>query len=93
MKHRSKVVIWESCNFLCSRNQSVVSFIDPIELQVFFVYLNAPISGGIVNDDNFVVTIVLHKDGIQIVLYPKTRIIIVARNNDAEREFFSNFGQ
>ena len=52
------------CNILCIGNQSVVFFVDLVELKVLLISLNAPISGGIVNNDSFVVRVVLHKDGI-----------------------------
>lgn len=78
-------MVRQSCNFLFIRNQSVVFFVDLIELKVFPVNLKATIGGGIVNDDSFVVGIILRKDRIQIVLDPKILIVIVTRNNDAER--------
>lgn len=66
-------------------NESVVLFIDLIEFKVFYVGLKGKVVRGIVNYDSFVVAVVLHKDGIQIVLSSKLCVVVIARHNNAER--------
>ena len=71
-------MIGQSCNFVGIGYQSVVLFVDLVELKIFYVSLNASVSGGIINYDSFVVTVVLHENRIQIVLNPKVSVVIVA---------------
>ena len=41
------------------------------------------VSGGVINDYNLVVGVVLHEYRVEVELYPEMLVIVVARHNDA----------
>lgn len=59
-------------------------FVDLVELQILFVNLNASVSRTVINDDGLEVGIVLHENGMQIVLYSKFCVVVISWNKEAE---------
>lgn len=57
---------------------------DLVELEVFPVGLIAAVVRAIVGDDRVVVGVVLREDRVQVVLYPESGVVEVARGQDAE---------
>lgn len=84
VEQRPKVMVGQSCDFLRIWYQSIVLFVDLVELQILFVNLNASVSRTVINDDGLEVGIVLHENGMQIVLYSKFCVVVISWNKEAE---------
>lgn len=63
-----------------------------VKCEVVAIDLIAAVIRCIVGDDGIVVAVVLGEDRVEVVLYPEARVIPVAGNEDAEREFIFVLG-
>lgn len=72
-------------------NIGIALFVDSIKLKVSAVNISAAISRSIVDDDRFVVGVVLGEDRVQTILYSKFSVVVVSGGYHTHREFRSYF--
>lgn len=59
-----------------------------IESEVVAIDFITAIVRCVVGDNSIVIGVVLCEDRVKIVLYPEACVVFIARNQDAERQFF-----
>lgn len=69
-------------------NKGVALFVNGVEAEECSIYLVAAVSRGVINDYCMVVCVILGKYRIEIVLYAKFGVIIVARHHYTHIKFF-----
>ena len=68
-------------------NVKKVFFVDGVEAEEVAIYLLAAVSGGIVDDDHFVVGIILGEYRVQVVFDAEVDVVVIARHYKAHRQF------
>lgn len=89
----SNVDVFESRLSLLVLQVGVTIIADIIEIKVFPVDFVTVVGGGVVDYYNEVVAVVLLKDGVQVVLYPKLGVVVVTRDYDAHGQFVGVFSK
>jgi len=65
--------------------------IDAVELEVSAVSVSAAVGRRVVDDDHFVVRVVLGEDRVEVGLDAEVLIVVVARHDQAHRQFLRDF--
>lgn len=81
------VDVFESSLSLLVLQVGVTILADIVKIEVFPVDFVTVVSGSVVDYYNEVVTVILLEDGVQVVLYPKLGVVVVARDYYTHRQF------
>lgn len=80
-------IIGDGCDPFAIGNQSIVLFIDLMVHEIFLIHLYSSIYWGIIDEDNFVICIILSEYWVQIGFYNVPFIIVDATHYHTYRLF------
>jgi len=78
--------ILQSCYSLCVLNVNIIFLVNLIKFKISTINVATAISWSIINNNSFVISVVLKENWVQVLLYSKIGIIIKTRSNYTHRK-------
>ena len=85
------VYVFDCCDSDCILDVGVACRVDAIEVEIATIGLTTTVGGGVVDDYDSVVGVVLSEDGVEVGLNAEVSVVIVAWHNHAHWQFGTDF--